>query len=230
MITTCCYAFHLLNSSSKNILLHRRCGRKQKGKFSPFLKKHVPLSSSSLDATGITSEHESYAQFLAREYSDNAANSDELAARTLNKKFQVLGRDDELFKVVFLTFRKLVESSSKIPNAHIVTTVITIAGKRGYLYEASFAFNWSQTSGDNTLIRPTAYTYTAYIQAIGQNIHGDNWLLAFDTFDEMISKGLIPNVFTYSALIRAGVRGGKNGARRVSSFYTLFHLLSFSLY
>ena len=78
MITTCCYAFHLLNSSSKNILLHRRCGRKQKGKFSS--KKHVPLSSSSLDATGITSEHESYA-FLAREYYDNAANSDELAAR-----------------------------------------------------------------------------------------------------------------------------------------------------
>jgi hypothetical protein len=42
----------------------------------------------------------------------------------------------------------------------------------------------------------------------------------------MISNGLIPNVFTYSALVRAGVRGGKSGAQRVSFFilFLIFHL------
>jgi len=205
------------------MILYRRCKRKQKAKFSAFLKKRGPVSDL---LSEITTEHESYANFLVREYCLIAATNHELAARKLNKKFRAYGNDNEFFKVVFLTFRKLVESSAKLPNAHIVTTVITVAGKRGYMSEAEFAFKWSQTSCDNTL-KPTAYTYTAYIQAIGQNVKGDSWLLAFDIFDGMISNGLIPNVFTYSALVRAGVRGGKSGAQRVSFFILFSYLSSF---
>lgn len=221
-MVTCCHALYYPVNSSKKMILYRRCKRKQKAKFSAFLKKRGPVSDL---LSEITTEHESYANFLVQEYSLNAATNHEVAVRKLNEKFRVFGKDDEFFQVVFLAFRKLVENSAKLPNAHIVTTVITVAGKRGYLSEADFAFGWSQTSCDSKLVRPTAFTYTAYIQAIGQNVRGDSWVLAFDIFDDMISNGLIPNVFTYSALIRTGVRGWKNGAQRVSSFHTLFQFL-----
>ncbi|CAL6306571.1 unnamed protein product [Bathycoccus prasinos] len=184
-MVTCCHALYYPVNSSKKMILYRRCKRKQKAKFSAFLKKRGPVSDL---LSEITTEHESYANFLVQEYSLNAATNHEVAVRKLNEKFRVFGKDDEFFQVVFLAFRKLVENSAKLPNAHIVTTVITVAGKRGYLSEADFAFGWSQTSCDSKLVRPTAYTYTAYIQAIGQNVRGDSWVLAFDIFDDMIMR------------------------------------------
>ena len=206
------------------MILYRRCKRKQKAKFSAFLKKRGPVSDL---LSEITTEHESYANFLVQEYSLNAATNHEVAVRKLNEKFRVFGKDDEFFQVVFLAFRKLVENSAKLPNAHIVTTVITVAGKRGYLSEADFAFGWSQTSCDSKLVRPTAFTYTAYIQAIGQNVRGDSWVLAFDIFDDMISNGLIPNVFTYSALYSDRCTWWEKWCAK-SKFFS--YLISISLY
>ena len=48
--------------------------------------------------SGITTEHESYANFLVQEYSDNAATNHEVAVRKLNEKFRVFGKDDEFFR------------------------------------------------------------------------------------------------------------------------------------
>ena len=171
------------------------------------------------------SENHSLANILAQEYVLNFFKDGKEAACVLNKKLQALGKDDAHFEVVFLTFRKLVEESIVSPNAHLVTTVITVAGKRGYLNEAKFAFDWSRSAKVGTSARPTSYTYTAFIQAIGQNIQDDNWKYAFKLFDEMIDIGLVPNVFTYSVLIRAGVRGGESGALQVCPF---FHFVFFT--
>lgn len=147
------------------------------------------------------------------------------AARKLNSKLLTLGKDKNKYEVVFLTFRKLLEYESTSPNAHMITTVIAVAGKYRLLEEAKYAFNWSRSEGAGSAARPTSYTYTAMIQAIGQNITGDSWREAFRLFDEMLELGLTPNTFTYSALIRTGVRGGENGARQVSRTITLlpFH-------
>ena len=94
------------------------------------------------------------------------------------------------------------------PNSHVATTVLSIAGKHGDLDRVRSIFAWMQAQ-DQDRSAPTAWTYTAYIQAVGAD---GNWREAFDLYRDMRSSGLAPTSHTYSALIRAGARGGRTGA------------------
>ena len=94
------------------------------------------------------------------------------------------------------------------PNSHVATTVLSIAGRHGDLDRVRSIFAWMQAQ-DQDRSAPTAWTYTAYIQAVGAD---GNWREAFDLYRDMRSSGLAPTSHTYSALIRAGARGGRTGA------------------
>ena len=66
---------------------------------------------------------------LIREYRLDSLKNEYSAARKLNLKLQALGKEKNNYEVVFLTFKKLLEHESISPNAHMVTTVIAVAGK-----------------------------------------------------------------------------------------------------
>ena len=57
---------------------------------------------------------------------------------------------------------------------------------------------------------PTTYTYTACISALDG---ADAWSKAMDLFSEMKTRDVARNAHTYSALVRAGSKGGRPGAR-----------------
>ena len=102
------------------------------------------------------------------------------------------------------------------PNAHVATTVLSVAGRRGDLAKARAVFSWMRavseiSGGERSRVAPTAFTYTAYIQALGA-ADDDRWREAFAVYREMRVRGVTPTSHTYSALIRAGAKGGRVGA------------------
>ena len=86
--------------------------------------------------------------------------------------------------------------------------MLSIAGRRGDLERVRRTFQWMQSQGPGRSA-PSAYTYTAYIQAVGAQGH---WKEAFDLYKDMRRSRVKPTSYTYSALIRSGARGGRVGA------------------
>ena len=137
-----------------------------------------------------------------------------LKSRELNEALQYLGSGPN-WKLVFDVFDQLVEgaegdknTSASPPNAHVATTVLSIAGKHRDLNRVRLIFKWMETQGPGRSA-PTAWTYTAYIQAVGG---AGEWRDAFIAYREMRSNGITPTSHTYSALIRGGAKGGRVGA------------------
>ena len=145
-----------------------------------------------------------------------------LSSRELNAALQRLGSGTD-WHVVFHIFDHLclaqhspISSNEALkvgdklspPNAYVATTVLSIAGRHGDLDRVRSIFSWMKAQGTDRSA-PTAWTYTAYIQAVGS---GGLWREAFQMYHEMRSSGLAPTSHTYSALIRAGARGGRVGA------------------
>lgn len=145
----------------------------------------------------------------------------ELTSRELNQELQTLGASQN-WRFVFKIFDSLCENSSVsystrkerkgdaclLPNSYIATTVLSIAGRHGDLDRVRSTWTWMRAQGPGRSA-PTAWTYTAYIQAVGAF---GRWEEAFDVYQEMRSEGVMPTSHTYSALIRAGAKGSRAGA------------------
>ena len=131
------------------------------------------------------------------------------------------------------------ESSSAWPNAHVCTTIVSIiassdrsgggggGGARGETPVEDSARTDARAAADKAMdiltwmkracdergvveCAPTTYTYTACVSALdGANA----WEKAMDLFSEMKTRGVGRNAHTYSALVRAGSKGGRAGAR-----------------
>ncbi len=130
-----------------------------------------------------------------------------LRSRELNEALQYLGKGPN-WRLVFDVFDQLRDANDAIPNAHVATTVLSVAGRRGELRRVRDVMDWMKNQGPGRSA-PTAYTYTAYIQAVGA---AGDWRDAFAAYGAMRAAGITPTSHTYSALIRAGAKGGKVGA------------------
>ena len=130
-----------------------------------------------------------------------------LQSRELNEALQYLGKGPS-WRLVFEVFDQLRDAKDAIPNAHVATTVLSVAGRRGELRRVRDVMDWMKKQGPGRSA-PTAYTYTAYIQAVGA---AGDWRDAFAAYGDMRAAGITPTSHTYSALIRAGAKGGKVGA------------------
>jgi len=130
-----------------------------------------------------------------------------LRSRELNEALQYLGKGPN-WRLVFDVFDQLRDAEDETPNAHVATTVLSVAGRRGELRRVRDVMDWMKKQGPGRSA-PTAYTYTAYIQAVGA--FGD-WRDAFAAYRDLRLAGITPTSHTYSALIRAGAKGGKVGA------------------
>ena len=169
-----------------------------------------------------------------------------LKSRELNEALQLLGKGPN-WRLVFDVLDQLVElggaeaggkngTSSleganavlrgtnsgrpKLPNAHVATTVLSAAGRRGDLQTVRRVFAWMQKQGPGRSA-PTAYTYTAYIQAVGGS--GD-WRDAFAVYRQMRQNKITPTSHTYSALINVGAKGGRVGASAAAALVSISHL------
>jgi len=96
-----------------------------------------------------------------------------------------------------------------VPNAHVCTTMISIAGDARDVEECANVLRWMEKRGEKEC-EPTTHTYTACVHAYDKV--GD-WESAFEVMKAMEVRGVKKNAHTYSALIRAGANGGKKGAR-----------------
>ena len=133
-----------------------------------------------------------------------------LRSKDLNEALQYLGKGPN-YRLVFEVFDQLRdgrEVNARAPNAHVATTVLSVAGRRGDLKRVRDVFTWMKKQGPGRSA-PTAYTYTAFIQAVGG---AGDWRDAFAAYRDMRAAGIIPTSHTYSALIRGGAKGGKVGA------------------
>lgn len=144
-----------------------------------------------------------------------------LRSRELNEALQYLGRGAN-WRLVYDVFDQLLEpdddpadaeAPSSPPNSHVATTVLSIAGRKGDLERVRSIFQWMRAQGPGRSA-PTAYTYTAYIQAVGA---AGRWREAFAAYRDMRADGISPTTHTYSALIRGGAKGGKVGANAAAA-------------
>ena len=144
-----------------------------------------------------------------------------LRSRELNEALQYLGRGAN-WRLVYDVFDQLVEPDPDPdrpqgaflpPNAHVATTVLSIAGRKGDLGRVRSIFEWMRAQGPGRSA-PTAYTYTAYIQAVGA---AGRWREAFTVYRDMRAAGVSPTTHTYSALIRGAAKGGKVGANAAAA-------------
>jgi pentatricopeptide repeat protein len=183
----------------------------------PVKKTLTPRTVSRPDVTG-TSVSEDTDPVLVREIYH------ELNSRELNQELQDLGTSQN-WRFVFKVFDSLCETPNVtystweesfdgsadtclLPNAYVATTVLSIAGRHGDLDRVRSTWSWMRAQGPGRSA-PTAWTYTAYIQAVGAF---GKWEEAFDVYREMRSEGVMPTSHTFSALIRAGAQGNRAGA------------------
>ena len=120
-----------------------------------------------------------------------------------------IGRD-----VAMETFEGLCSERNMTPNAHVCTTVMSTCAKAGDADNALKVLTWMKDRADEGLreVAPTTHTYTTCVQALGDV---GRWEEALEMLEEMKRRGTRRNAHTYSALVRAGVNGGRDGARAV---------------